>query len=630
MTRALIFKELRELLPYGFMCLVLGLLDLVPVLLTQPDMRPLGITIGGFGDNSAFFYWVLALAIGTVLSTREQDDRTLGFLDGLPITRIRVFLVKLGVTVTLIMLAPLMSMAVLVIEHLLSRGSLDYALHPLLLLQVLGLELLLIVHAVCVGAALGRLRHLTWLTLGCAAILLERLVDAHPAAGVLNPLTLLDVPITSAGLAIDAGTVWVQVGVAAAALAIAGYAFTHADRSHKLLNAPARPLVGTLIGLASLGVIVTALVLWLPDDMKQPPRNDDEAEEPQFATSPPAQTSTRHYQFAYPAHNANKALALAAQADAIFERVHALLHIAPGEPIAVDATGSMANTAGTAFFGRIRMALDDESPVVVLAHESAHVAARRIAGNTKVAKWQEASVLDEGLAWWVDSHFEGAAPRGDGLLVLAALQTRRELRIDAIFDAGRLEESYGPELQYPTGEALIAATVKLYGEESLPRLLGAFGDARLASDLRGEPLWQAAFQLAAMDLGAVVDEFYREVSTYAREHAAEIAALPRPRVRVIEYGKYLGVQPLVDVDDPDLEIHLRFKPEPDSEVDQLDYEVSAPSDPVWRKASSISGGKICVQAGIERGSQVLFEPWTCLPTADAVEWEPPEEEEDDE
>jgi hypothetical protein len=41
MTGALIRKELRDLLPWGVLCVVLGALDLVPELVRQLDMRRL-------------------------------------------------------------------------------------------------------------------------------------------------------------------------------------------------------------------------------------------------------------------------------------------------------------------------------------------------------------------------------------------------------------------------------------------------------------------------------------------------------------------------------------------------------------------------------------------------------------
>jgi len=622
MTWALVRKELRDLLPWGVLCLVLGALDLVPELLKQLDMQPLAVTIGKFISGSTIISWVFAFSIATGLTTREQDDRTLTFLDGLPLSRSHVFVVKCAVTAFMVMLAPLASFLVIVFEHCLSRGSLDHDLRPWLLLQLLGLQWLLICNGVALGAAFGRLRALTWLTVGTIVVALQYFGRDYPRIELLNPLSLATNPLNSAGLVIDAQTAWVQAAVALLALGIAWYAFTRAGRPRNRPSVP-RPFLGALVTTATVVVMGVAFALWVDDlERPEPERVTDGAEVPHFAPSAPAQTTTRHYEFSYPADRSTTALALANQADAIFERVHQLLGVAPGGAIAVDASGSMQNTLGTAYFGRIRMALEQDA-AIVLAHETAHVVARRMAGNTAASLWQRTTVLDEGLATWIERHFSKPGASDAGVFVLGALHTRRELLIEELFDEVSFSTLRDPALKYPAGEALIDATVRLYGASALLRLLHAFADARLPTDLRGEPLWQATFQLAGMDLAAVVDEFYRQVAAYARTHAEEIARIPRVRVRLVTYEDEFGVQALLDDEpDADLELQLRFKPEPDSPLDLLEAMEAIPFEPVFRDAIDIAGGKICVQAGVVRSTQVLFEPWVCLPTSDAVEWSP--------
>src|SRR5690606_9261422 len=103
----------------------------------------------------------------------------------------------------------------------------------------------------------------------------------------------------------------------------------------------------------------------------------------------------------------------------------------------------------------------------------------------------------------------------DRMLILAALHTRRELDVEELANPALLAQRRDENLKYPAGEALISATVELYGREAIPRLLAAFGDPRLPTDMRGVPMWQATFQLAGMDLGAVIDEFYRDITVFA-------------------------------------------------------------------------------------------------------------------
>jgi len=70
----------------------------------------------------------------------------------------------------------------------------------------------------------------------------------------------------------------------------------------------------------------------------------------------------------------------------------------------------------------------------------------------------------------------------------------------------------------------------------VPRLLQAFGDPRLPSDLRGLPLWQATFQLAGFDLAAVTDEFYRSVRRIT-SRACDRSRRCRVRGRALRAGR---------------------------------------------------------------------------------------------
>jgi len=628
MNSALFRKELRDLRLWGILAALVGLLDVMDMLLSQADMQPLAITFAEVTDSGAVLFWIMAFAIGTGLTTREYDDGTLAFLDGLPVSRTRVFLMKCAVTTGLVLLAPTVRVLTACIMHFLSHGSLDTALHGEILLQVFGLQALLLFNGVVLGAALGRLRSLTWAAAGALAVGAILFARQVPRAQLLDPTTLLDAELTSSGLAIDMELVLVQVLLTLAMLAIAWHGFVRAGQS-RLATLSSRPVVGAVVAAATIGIIGVVVVVLVTQEIDSQVANDF-GDEPYFYPSPPAQTLTGHYRFSYLSENAERALALAKQADGIFEEVHRLVGVEPGDTIDVDTSGSERNTHGTAYFSRIRMELNEEA-VAVLAHETTHVVAQRLAGDTKDWLWREATVLNEGMADWVMQKFDSKLHDEEAsMFVLAAMHGRRELLIDELVDEERLARSRDENIKYPAGKALIDAMVKTYGADSVPRLLRAFADPRLPSDLRGLQLWQAAFQLAEMNIGAVIDEFYREVKAYGALHVDRIAKLPRPRMRVVTDGKRTGV--LIVVDDA-IEygqgLRVRFKPEPDSARDLIEQEGAWPHEPIWRDDYQIAGGRICAQVGIWLpGNQVLFEPWTCLPTRGAVQWTPPERIED--
>ncbi len=625
MNTALLRKEMRELLPWGVLVVALGLSNVFDLLLEQVDLAPLGQTFRLLNEYNLVLYWFMAFAIGTGLAIREHDDRTLGFLDGLPVSRSRVFFVKCAVMSAFVLTGPLLELAAISTLHLLSRGSLDRALHGALLLQAWALQALLLVNGLMLGAAFGRLRSLTWLVAGLAAAGLMLLVDRVPRAALLNPLTLLDWEWTNDGIVVDGETVRVQIAATAIAALVAWRGFVRAGKVRRPLNVSG-PIVGAIVVVATVAAGVAALLLVVrPLEQSLPAVAQRGAGGFEFAPSPPAQTLTRHYRFSYPAHEADAALALAADADAVFERVHALLGVPAGDIIDVDASGSTPNTHGTAFLGRLRMQLDSEV-LAVLAHETAHVAAQRLAGAERDWLWQAASVLSEGLASWIETRFRESAERADErMLVLAAMHARRELLVEELADPFLLQTVRDQNVKYAAGEALIAALVRLYGEAALPRMLQAFDDPRLPSDLRGLPLWQSTFQLAGFDLAAVVDEFYGVVADYATLHAARVAALPRPRVVLVRLDRAVGAMAVLDPPHAENAAHrlvMRFRPAPDSPLQDYREFPATANLPIWPGGRNMSGGRICVQPGVRVGAEVLYEPWTCLPTSEAVAFDP--------
>jgi hypothetical protein len=623
MNAALFRKELRDLLPWGVLSLAFGLSNVVQLLLEQVDSTPLGQTFFLLNQENVVLYWVIAFAIGTGLATREHDDRTLAFLDGLPLARSRVFFVKCAVMSLLVLIGPLLEVSGMAALHLLSRGSLDRELHAVVLLQALVLQALFIVNGLMLGAAFGRLRSLAWMTAGVVATALLLFVDRVPRAAVLNPLTLLDWQWTTAAIVVDGEAVRAQLAVTALAALIAWQGFVRAGKGRQPLNLSG-PIASAVIAVATIATTAALIVVVMRpfDDVLTSPEPDGNVTY-RFAPSPPAQAQTRHYRISYAANETESALALAGEADAVFERVHELLGLPPGDVIDVDASGSAPNTHGTAFLGRLRMRLGAEAPAV-LAHETAHVAAQRAAGAERDWLWQAAGTLNEGLASWVETKFRERATRGEErMLLLAAMHSRRELIVDELVDPFLLQRVRDVTVEYAAGEALIDALVRLHGEGAVARLLQAFEDPRLPSDLRGLPLWQSTFQLAGFDLAAVVDEFYRGVEEYASLHAEEIAALPRPRVVLVRSRGSFGAMLVLDSARNDAAAHelvIRFRPAPDSSLSDLQQFSVEPNEPAWPRGRTMLGGRICVQGGVEIGAETLYEPWTCLPTSEAVDY----------
>jgi ABC-type transport system involved in multi-copper enzyme maturation permease subunit len=106
---------------------------------------------------------VFGFALGSTLLVREIDDGTLNFLDGLPLERSAIFVAKIKAAMLVLTILPLGTLLLNVALHLATRGSLDHALQPFLLLTFFCLSILVTAVGLTAGMLLGFLRYLSWL-----------------------------------------------------------------------------------------------------------------------------------------------------------------------------------------------------------------------------------------------------------------------------------------------------------------------------------------------------------------------------------------------------------------------------------------------------------------------------------
>lgn len=615
----LLRKELRALRPYAVLAGVLMLISVLDDLFTKSSLRSLSSTFSSVAAMPLpLIYGLIALALGTGISVKERDEGTLAFLDALPVTRTHVFFTKLLAALLVLVAFPGFQLAWAVFGHAVARESLEDPFHWNILLGALLSQLQLMLTFLTVGTLLGFARSLTWMLVGVVAAALQRLIHFVPRAAMLDPLRLVESGVEGVRWRYDAEVITAQLVVATVCTVLAWALFHRAGRSRTVIVNP-RPVVGALVTLMTLGAVVGALVLWWDRD-GDGGSTDAEPDLTEVPESAPAMTTTAQYEFSYPSIESTAALQLAEQADDTYAQVTALLGVDGGAPILVDLSGSMRNTVGTAFKDRIRMRADEEA-VATLAHETSHVIARRVVGEEGFRRWSEARVLDEGLASWVEGHFL-KHPEEDQL-VLAALLDRNELQLSDIIDFDRFTENGDDDLKYAIGRGFIEVMVKRYGPESIHKLLRAFGDEQLPPKLSGAALWQATFQLAGMDLGLVADDFFGALEKALEQKRELVDALPRPQTKLVTQEGWHGIEASAEPVEAYPRLVVRFRPAPDSPMNEYDRTWVRNGDVAWREAEAIQRQRLCFQAGLQLSKKaVLFEKWQCLPLSAAAPWEP--------
>ncbi|HEY0092778.1 MAG TPA: ABC transporter permease subunit, partial [Archangium sp.] len=521
MIRPLVAKEVRDQRPFLWLALFFIALDVLSDLWTEPlGFSPYADTFKRFnpdGDLSLMTF-ILTFALGCGLLVREQDDRTLEFLDALPTSRWTLFWVKLLVALATVLVFPLGTTLWMIFHQLVSSTSLEPGLHLDVMMVASVLRVAQTLAVLALALALAPLRRLCWTALAVLMLSQSILEDRMPWLSALNPFRLTAPRFE--------GTTWrwplealrLQLSVAGVLLGLALAQFL--GWGERLTASLQRRLqgswVGTLATLATVGLFIAVSARWVGSDDKEKDRGGGSgrpAMEMEFPTAATAQATTGHYQFNYPASLRKRAEPLLDGADGAFEKVRAFLGVEAGEPIRVDLSGSARHTAGTAYWNTLRMNLaglsQPEEGFAVLGHETTHVLAQRIAGVEAAPRLAALKLLSEGLASYVEYRlFYPAGAEEEYQLIAAAARARREVKTEELLDLEKLAAERDENQVYPLGRAFIEVLVRRHGDGAPARVLAALGRKDAPEGLEGALAWQDAFQTAGIDLSQVFDDFF--------------------------------------------------------------------------------------------------------------------------
>ncbi len=620
MSLALARKELRGLRPFVALAVLFIGVDIVDTMLEQADQNPLVLGKGAFGDESLMIQLVLSFAIGTGLLVREQDEGTLTFLDGLPLTRAQLFLTKLWTSLSVQMLYPTWMVLISMGLHLLSRDSLNRPLLPSLLLTTWGAHALAAAFGLTLGAMLGYLRTLAWAFAAMLATLLAIGGRSYPRLLMGDPTQLMRTPFVGDHWPLPLGSIGVQLALTAffGFVAWRGFAGSGGSgRLTRLADAMKRPVISVLaigFSLATIGGFIWAYQT--PESQKPKPTKNAQIAGADFGVQPLATIGTKHYTFTYQGNSTN-VLALSKRADAIFTDLSLYLPTPEGSPIDVDLSGSMSNTAGTAFWNRIRMGNVTPALVPTLAHETVHVLARRMLTDNGLTELSNMSLFDEGLAQLLEYRYTGnpATQQEDELIAALVLQ-RKEIRIEQLFDFDAFSRVQDRTLVYPLGAAFTQALISRHGEIAPAKLLQTLGKKDFPTNLRGHTLYQGLFQTAGFDLALVIDDFWKQLAVFEKKHRAELATLPRLRGSIEAGRTALDVHVMADKPLPDdWEVMVRFRVRDDSPLQDFET-VYVTDDRARRQRGVLLNDTVCFQPGLSNGNRSVFEAWQCV----AVEW----------
>ena len=620
--RLLIAKELRSLLPMIWFVVCLELVGTVATLWTEfPDLNTLTTQLDPANDayDGGAGVVIITVLIATGLLVRERDDGTLGFLDGLSVSRTRLFAGKVLAAFLVLLVMIAFETALAAAFHLMSRDSLERAFPWQIVGMYFGVHGVVAFTALGIALALSFLRRWMFLALAVLVwlfVLGKNLRLAH--LDWFDPFTLTKPALHDGQWLVSPANVAVQLALGTAGLGIALAGF-HAlgDGARRITRALGGVIVVRVLGAFGLLLIPVAWIGLLVKFGSDAAR--EQAEWNPAAADPAITATTAHYSFLHRQSRTAEAEALLARADEVHDKVAGFLHV-PGSAglITVDTTSLLArHNAGQAYWKKVRMQLKDDADenAAVLGHETTHVYLDLLSEFRASQSFGSTRFFHEGLASYLEARFFRTPER------------RTEMRRPALvadawervpFELLAKDEDFGRSrdrnLVYPFGEIFCAAIVTSYGDDALAQIVRALGRQGAPKGLEGVELWQDTLQACGFSLEKVLAEWRASLDRQAGEDRAFLDTIPRVQGTVEATPTEFIIRPTFSGTAPGA-LRCTCRPTDDAAEYEYDYLARA-ADGTFRVPRATYGrGTFWYQLGwVVKGATLpLMDAWKEVP-----------------
>jgi len=615
-------KEFRSACPFLGLVIALFVLDLVLQVWTNlPNAMPLAETYENYlasTGESAFIYFVLVFAMASGLLVREYDEGTMEFLDSLPVSRSRVFAVKVTMAILTLVLLVVSDISTGVLLHALSRNSLDRSFHVSLLATAFGLRMCQLFVVLSLGLALSFLRRFGWLVLGLLFWSFILLREWVPSIAVLDLFALADPQFEGDRWIVPRRLLEVQLSLGFGLLAIAYCLFLGlGDRLWHGYQRLTRTRLGNACLWSASVVLVVAgasLLFRFADQEFEESEADDNGVTVVYPSWSTSRSRTEHFEFVYPTNLNHRALTLIDAADSIHEKVRRFFDAQPGAPIVVDATSALPRHAGLAYWDKIRLDLrvteHQETLQSILGHEATHVFLERLADSRLRDHFNSTRFFHEGVASYVEFHlFEPQHGLDPLRSVAAVMHARQEVKIEEMVNSQLLTARRDTDLVYPLGEVFVEALVERHGEAAIGNIVRKLTRDDAPKDLTGLELWRDVFQACGYSFDQLLNDFFARLDAEVERHRALVDKLPRLRGVVTSNDDRVMVQVRWE-SIQGWNTTCRFRQSRDTPQRLYLQGLSDEQDVFYQDRDAFPEAGLWFQLGLSDGkTRVIYEPW---------------------
>ena len=500
----LVNKELRQLLPIGYLWLAVLLLGYgIQFFTERVDEETFSSWCEGYCDyNSstavAIFSVLLALVTAYSLFPREHDDATIDFLRALPVSKRTVFVAKVLAAWLLLATVTVLSYVIDALVLSTNPESIGGKFYTQVWSTLLWRDLLFAFIVLSHGVLLSWFRTLGLIIYGVYLLGLMWAESYLGTSGDFSIFSLLANEYHGSSLIVNSRALAIHSAVAVLMLLVAYRLWSRTDSSATGVSRSSGGLRILNVFLAAAGFVLLAGVLAYRVDMGTGGSTNQDLQV----------QATDHYRFVYDASRTEVVDYMVAHAEQDLEKLGELLGVATLPGMRVDLTSESEHAAGLAKWKKIQMNLDafseDVSQRRVLSHETTHVLQAVESDRALAENYSAVKFFIEGMAQYTSFEVVPETERRESNWELASVSWHRQkIRFEDLIDANAFSRRFDAELHYSLGDLWTIAMVDICGLSSLGDFMRAAGRKEAVRDLPAALFWRDTTQAIDCDLDTV-------------------------------------------------------------------------------------------------------------------------------
>jgi hypothetical protein len=532
----LLKKELRALRPMALLIVaVLAAMFIYSMVDEFPDM-----TTSSSRESEAtgmlMLIGLFSAMTGAGLLVSESNEGTLLFLDGLPLSRTRIFFSKVIAGLAVLGLIPLLGCGLDILSLALTHQSTSPPFHWDTARMCFVQGSIVAIYLLSLATALSFVRQ--WFTLVVGFVVWGFLwlrVNEVAWTALFDPYQLLTCSIDDAQVRFPWHHAAAAMSVSFFSLALAWFSFQSlGDRMQYAAQRVRRWRMATVLRFIGIALVPVVWISVVGKLLQLTRSNEPKTAHGIHVEKSFAYTQTKRFDFVFRESQRKQAESLIATADAIHDRVTGYLgaSFVPGRIVADLGSPVVAHAAGQATWTKIRvplgLGLSTHELQAVLGHETTHVYIEQLSNGAMFRHFSSTRFFHEGLATFVEHKFFSTPEECEKMRRLAAVAASRgTVPFETLASNKDLSKERDGNLVYPLGEIFCHALVSTYGDGAPGKLLRAFGRPNAPTALEGAAFWRDAMQSCGFNLDCVIAAYDTEVSRAITEQAAFIEKFPK-------------------------------------------------------------------------------------------------------